>query len=416
MLLKTNFLLFVYLLVSASAYGTLAGGRPNAFSGGQNAFAGVVNPANAVWIADRYDFGGFWINQKGSLNNHDNNPFFPPGKINLAYKTKNFFVVDGAVHKHTKLKICSKIFDTSFSLVTYTLPAIVKVRTKTAFPIAGNTPIVIRNKTNVISGVFSFKLNDSHSIGISVDYLHFSHLRNGQQNSDNPLRSVSPGHVTNNGTDYSSGFGCTIGWRWKVTDRLDFGAAWSKKSYCGQFRKYRGFEPHHARNYTPYLFGAGFTYRMTSRIAGRLEVLWSNLGNLPDSNNNVLPDGSLNRNKRGSKRSPGPGLQDATYINAGMGYKVNEMLYVGMGYSHRIKLPRKGSNILSHTYTLQTIYDVLSLGANFIYQKHDLFLSVSYGFRNRVSGHMPVQVGGGRFTAKKQNVVLSISWGRPLLF
>lgn len=409
-MLKFLFLVNLFVL-PATAYGMLAGGRPNAFSGGQNAFAGVVNPANAVWIADRFDFGVFWVNQKSSLNNHNNNPLFSPGKIDLTYRSKDIFTADAAIHKQTQLQIGSKHFDSSFSLVVYTLPSTVKVQTKEPIPIAGRTPILVRNRTNVISAVFSLKLNASHSIGISVDYLHFSHRRNGQQNSDNPLRSVSPGHVTNNGTDYSNGIGFTIGWRWNITKKLGFGAAWSKKSYCGQFRKYRGFEPHHARNYNPYLFGAGFTYLFTSKLAGRLEVLWSNLGGLPGSNNNVLSDGSLNLNKRGSKKSPGPGLQDATYINAGIGYKVNPMLSVGTGFSHRIKLARESTNFLSHTYILQTTYDIISLGANFNYQKHDLFLSASYGFNNRVSGLMPIEVGGGSFTAEKRITSLSISWG-----
>lgn len=47
-------------LISSTAFGVVAGGRPNAVSGGHNAFAGVVNPANAVWIEDRFDIGVFW--------------------------------------------------------------------------------------------------------------------------------------------------------------------------------------------------------------------------------------------------------------------------------------------------------------------------------------------------------------------
>lgn len=395
----------------AAAYGALAGGRPNAFSEGTNAFAGVVNPANAVWLADRFDIGAFYVHQKSSLNNHDNNPLFPPGKIDLTHRTRDLFTADAAIHKHLKLNICSKDFDSSVSLATYTMPSYIKLRTKKPFRVAGTTPIVIHNKTDVISVVFSLKLNTCHSIGCSIDYLDFSHRRDGFQNSDNPLRSVSPGHVTNKGTDHSKGIGFSIGWRWNITENLDFGAAWAKKSYCGRYRKYRGFEPHHAENYTPQIVGAGFSYRFTSKVAGRLEMLWSNSGNLPNSNNNILSDGRLNLNKRGSRKSPGPGLQDATFINIGIGYKFNSMLSVGAGFSHRIKLPRKRSNILSHTYTLQTIYDSLSLGANFNYKKHDLFLSISYAFRNKVSGFMPIEVGGGKFSGEKQDIALSISWG-----
>lgn len=395
----------------ASAYGALAGGRPNAFSEGQNAFAGVVNPANAVWLADRFDIGAFWVHQKSNLTNHENNPLFPPGNLDLTHRSSNLFTADAAIHRRVKLKICSKEYDSSISLAAFSLPSYTKLRSKIPIPFAGNTPLRICYKTDVISAVFSLKLNAWHSIGFSMDYLYLSHRRDGYQNSDNPLRSVSPGHVTNNGIDHSHGIGFSIGWRWKITKDLDFGTAWSIKSYCGQFRKYRGFEPHHADNYTPHSVGAGFSYQFTSKLAGNFQVVWSNLGSLPYANNNVLPDGSLNLHKRGSNKSPGPGLNDATYFNIGIGYQLNAMLSVGASYSHRIKLPRKSPLILSHTYMIQTIYDIISLGANFNYQKHSLFLVTSYGFRNSVSGLMPLELGGGRFTGGKQNTSLSISWG-----
>lgn len=404
-------LLFLNLFaLFSTAHGALAGGRPNAFSEGANAFAGVVNPANAVWIKDRFDFGAFWLHQKSSLDNRDDNPLFLPGKTDLTYKTKNLFTADAAIHKHFKLKIGSKTYDSSVSFATYTTPTFLKLRTKRPIPISGTTPLAIYNKIEAKSIIFSLKINPHHSIGLSVDYLYFSHRRNGFQNSDNPLRSVSPGHVTNNGIDHSNGIGLTIGWRWNITKPLVFGAAWTKKSYCGQYRKYRGYEPHHAENYFPQTFGAGFRYLFTSKLAGRLEVLWMNLGNLPGSNNNILPNGRLNLHKRGSDKSPGPGLRDATFINVGIGYQLNSTLSLGMSFSHRIRLHRS-SNILSHTYTLQTIYDILSLGANINYQKHDIFLIFSYGFKNRISGHMPQEIGGGHFIAEKSIFSLSISWG-----
>lgn len=407
-----KYLLILNLFVIySSVYGGLAGGRLNAFSGGENAFAGVVNPANAVWIADRLDVGVFCVHQKLKMNNYDDNPFFSAGKISFTHRCKNLCTADVAIHKRVNWEIGPNILDSSISLAAYTQPSFIKLRTKQPIPLSGTTPVVLFDKTRVISTVFSLKFNTYHSFGFSIDYLSFSHRRGGFQNSDNLERSVSPGAVTNNGMDHSHGIGFSIGWRWNVTENLNFGAAWSKKSYCGQYRKYRGFEPHHAENYTPQIIGAGIGYRFMPKLAGRFEVLWMNLGNLPNSNSNILSDGSLNLNKRGSDKSPGAGLQDATYINIGMGYQCNLQLSIGAGFSHRIKLAKNNSNILSHTYTFQTIYDTLSLGANFNYRNHNLFFGFSYGFKNKVSGFMPKEVGGGRFATEKQNTSLSISWG-----
>lgn len=395
---------------SCDVYGELAGGRPNSFSGGNNAFAGVVNPANAVWLADRFDFGAYWVYQKATINNRDHNPLFLPGKADYTYKARNILTFDGAIHKHLKLRGANHEQDATITIATYTVPNVVKLQTKHPVPISGTTPIRIKRKTQIVSAIFSFKLNASHSIGFSLDYLRFSLLRNGYQNSDNPLRSVSPGHVTNNGTDVSSGLGFSLGWRWKITQRLDFGIAWVKKSYCGQFQKYRGFEPFHAKNYTPQTIGGGFSYKFSKKILGRLEVLWSQFGNLPNANNAVLPNGQLNLHKRGSSKASGPGLNDATLINVGLGYKWSEYLSLGAGFSHRIKLPKR-FNFLSHTYMQRTIYNTISLGANFKYEQHDLFFVLSNGFKNSIAGEMPEVLGGGSFVGDKKTTALSVSWG-----
>lgn len=400
------FLLLTLLGFHTSLYGTLAGGRPNTFSQGNNAFAGVVNPANAVWIPNRFDVGFFWTYQKSSINNRDNIPGFPPGKTDLTYRSKNLFTTDFSIHKH--FKICD--FDTSLSLATYTVPGTVKLKTKKPFPAVGKTPLAIQNKTEVFTAVFSFKLNEAHSVGFNIDYFTFSHLRNGFQNSDNALRSVSPGNVTNRGMDHSHGFGLTLGYRWNISKQLLFGMAWGRKNYCGQFRKYRGYEPWHAKNYSPQTLGAGFTYRFNTKWAGRLEVLWSNQGNVPSSNNSVFPDGTLNTNKRGSNESPGPGAQDATFINVGLGCKVNSILAIGGGWSHRIK-PRFSSNFLSHSYRRQVTWNILSIGANINYHKHDLFLTVSKGLNNHVSGRLPPALGGFRFSSDRETFSATLSYG-----
>lgn len=394
-------------LINIPIYGMLAGGRPNSISGGQNAFAGVVNPANAVWIKDRFDIGGFFIHQKAFLNNKDDNPLFPPGKINLTYKTEHLQTGDAAIHK--KLKV--KKYECSISLAAYTTPGYVKLKTKEPLQISGTTPILVEDKTQAISSIFSFKINEHHSIGLSLDYFYLSHRRNGFQNSDNPRRSVSPGHVTNNGMDHSVGSGLSLGWLWNINKHLTFGFAYIKKSYVGQYKKYRGYEPHHAKNYIPESIGAGFTYRFNKQIAGRLETLWTDYGNLPNSNNTILPNGKLNTNKRGSSKSPGSGLQDATLINLGLGYKINSMWALGAGLSHRIKLHRKSPYIISRSYTRQVVYDLATVGANFNYHHHDFFLTFSHGFKNNQSGEMPPELGGGKFSSEKSYDSLSIAWG-----
>ena len=147
--------MLAFSLISASVESTLAGGRPNSISGGQNAFAGVVNPANAVWIEDRFDIGFFGVHQRSSFDNQDNNPLFPPGKTNQAYKVGILTTADAAIHKRTHIKN----HECSFSLATYITPGYAKVRTKEPLPLTGTTPISVENKTQVFSSIFSLKFN-----------------------------------------------------------------------------------------------------------------------------------------------------------------------------------------------------------------------------------------------------------------
>lgn len=393
--------------ISNFSHAMVAGGRPNSISGGHNAFAGVVNPANAVWIKDRFDVGLFAVYQNSTFNNHNNNPRFNPGKINQTYREHYILTGDFAVHKRGKIKG----YECSISLATYTTPGQVKIRTKNPVPALGNTPLLLENKTQAISSIFSFKFNEMHSIGFSLDYFYLSHRRDGFQNSDNPLRSVSPGHVTNKGKDHSSGLGLTLGWRWNINKKLTFGLAYIKKSYVGQYRRYRGFEPDHAKNYIPQALGGGFTYLATQKLAGRLEVVWTNSGNLPSSNNSILKNGQLNTNKRGSKKAPGSGLQDATFINFGLGYKVNKALSLGAGLSHRIKISRNSPYIISHSYRRQVTYNLITFGVNYNYHKHDFFVTLSHGLDNHQEGYMPEQIGGGKFSSQKSFNAISLAWG-----
>lgn len=397
----------VLLLFYIDIHGMVAGGRPNSISGGQNAFAGVVNPANAVWIPDRFDAGLFVIHQDLAFNNHNNNPRFNPGNNNLTYHAHSIVTGDAAIHKRTKING----YECSFSLAAYTVPGYLKLRTKHPIPALGTTPLYIKDRTQAVSGIFSLKLQKNLSVGFSLDYFYLSHLRNGFQNANNPLRSVSPGNVTNNGMDHSEGVGLSLGLRWNITQSLAFGLAYIKKSHVGQFRRYRGYEPHHGKNYIPQSFGGGFTYRITPQVAGRLEVVWINYGNLPNSNNGVLPDGKVNTHKRGSNKSPGGGLQDATFINLGLGYKVNKMLSLGAGFSHRVELLRKSPYIVSRAYTRQVVYDLITFGVNFNYCKNDFFLTLSHGFENFQVGTLPREFDGGRFTSTKNYNALSLAWG-----
>lgn len=93
----------------------------------------------------------------------------------------------------------------------------------------------------IIAPTIAMKLGPNQSIGISP-LLGFQQIavQGLQALAGTPNLSVDPSHVTNTGSQNSTGFGVRVGYMRKLSSAVTFGAAYATKMHMSKFTQYAG--------------------------------------------------------------------------------------------------------------------------------------------------------------------------------
>jgi long-chain fatty acid transport protein len=102
----------------------------------------------------------------------------------------------------------------------------------------GNGSLGVDLSQLIVAPSAAFKLGADHSIGVAPLFAYQRFEMNGIQ----PFNgfSTSPGNVSNNGYDSSTGWGVRVGYYGRVSPNVAIGAAYATKMSMGEFDKYRG--------------------------------------------------------------------------------------------------------------------------------------------------------------------------------
>ena len=92
----------------------------------------------------------------------------------------------------------------------------------------------------------AYKINDQHSVGVSLQVAYQQFSAWGLNNFDNPGFSASPGKVTRKGREDSWGFGLSAGWQGQLTDSLTLGVVYNSKIDMDDFIKWANSTGTHA--------------------------------------------------------------------------------------------------------------------------------------------------------------------------
>ena len=91
-----------------------------------------------------------------------------------------------------------------------------------------------------VQGTYARELTPNVSIGIGPVLAAQRFKAFGLQAFDSTPPSADPGFVTNNGYDYSYGFGGRLGLQWEIVPALRFGASYQSRMYMSEFDDYSG--------------------------------------------------------------------------------------------------------------------------------------------------------------------------------
>ncbi len=254
---------------------------------------------------------------------------------------------------------------------------------------------------------YALKLNDRHAIGVMPILAVQRFEAKGLQ----PFRglSVAPDKVTNNGYDFSWGYGVRVGWLGQLTDRLAVGASAQSRLYMTEFDDYAGLFAEHGDIDVPPTVTLGLSFAVTPEVT--LVADWQRIffGQVKAVNNPndraPSPDVLL-----GSDEGLGFGWQDIDILKLGAQWRYSPQLTLRAGFSHASQLFDNGQ-ALFNVLAPATVRTHASLGLSYNYGRSGtLSLAYTRAFHKKISGSNPAFTGPQTGSVQMDQHELEVSW------
>ena len=275
----------------------------------------------------------------------------------------------------------------------------------TAIPLFGTTPAGVDLEQLIVAPTFSWRINPSNTVGLSLTFAYQMFSAYGLQNFDNAGVSTSPGHVTNNGQDTATGWGLRVGWIGQITPTVTLGATYQSQMTMSRFGKYQGLFANQGEFDIPANYAAGVAVRVNPKTVVALDVeriLYSGVPAIANPQSNIFGcpafGGANPANCLGGSAGAGFGWQDITVWKFGVAYEWNPALVVRAGYNHSDN-PIPPADALFNILAPGVVTDHVSLGATWtISPVQELTVAYMHAFTNSVTGPIPAAFGGGAAT------------------
>lgn len=372
----------------------------------QDSLAAASNPAGMAMVGTRYDIGiaNFRPDREASVS----------GSLNPALNTTydangedSFFVPELGYNKMisptTSLGV--SVYGNGGMNTTY----------DNGIPLFGTGRAGVDLSQLFIAPTVAYKLNDQHSVGLSLNLAYQKFKAEGLQNFDNAGFSSAPGSVTNNGSDSSTGWGVRLGWLGEIMPGFTIGLSWQSKTDMGKFDKYKGLFAEQGSFDIPENYGIGVAFKPTSALTIAADAMEIKYGDIK-SISNPLSKLTVSGNQLGSNDGPGFGWQDMTIYKLGISYAASPGLTLRAGYASG-KQPIPESETLLNMLAPGVVEDHLTLGATWTTEdKAEVTVGYMHAFSKSVngSGSIPASFGGGEANLKMQQNSFGIAYSRPM--
>jgi long-chain fatty acid transport protein len=312
----------------AHGYGLKAkgmGGASQALS--QDAFGGANNPASMVFAGSRLDLGvDLFMPKRDAERTGTGSPL--DGKVESDQTS--FYVPELGYNRMLGA-------DKSIGLTVYGNGGLNTDYPQGSFNcgapggnniLCGSGRLGVDMMQLMFAPTYAMKLNESHALGASllVGYQRFK--AEGLQAFDNAQQSESPGSVTNNGYDSSTGLGVRLGWQGKVGSAVTLGASYSSRLHMGKFEKYKGLFAEQGSFDIPSNFGIGLSLTPMAGITVAVDVNRINYSEVASVGGPGAVQAQL-----GSAHGPGFGWRDINVFKLGAQWKASDALTVRAGYN-----------------------------------------------------------------------------------
>ncbi len=226
-----------------------------------------------------------------------------------------------------------------------------------------------------------------------------------------PLRaySQSPADVSNNGYEWSYGYGLRLGWLGQVTNQLSLGASYQTRTYMTRFEKYAGILAGQGDFDVPPTLIVGLSYKATPNLTVLLDFQHIWYGDVKALANSGAPTGPFNL---GGDDGLGFGWKDQSIIKLGAEWKYNPDWTLRAGYSHATAA-FPGSQAFFNILAPATVQDHLTAGFSYRLNSSDeISTALTHAFDKRVSGSNPLFTGAQTGYVEMNQTELEVSWSR----
>ena len=243
----------------------------------------------------------------------------------------------------------------------------------------GNGRLGIDIAQLIVAPTLGYKLNDTHSVGVSPLLVHQTMKATGLQGFVGISNDAS--NLTDMGTDTSNGFGVRLGYLAKINDKLSFGASYSPKIAMSKFSKYKGLFAEDGGFDIPENYSLGLNFKATPAVTVAFDYERINYGGVKSVSNPMT-------------NTPNLGLADGR----GFGWKSIDVWKLGAEWKATSKLTmRAGLNIGDNPVQSRDItFNILApgvvtthytLGGTYALSKDtEVTMSYMYAPSNSVSG------------------------------
>ena len=281
----------------------------------------------------------------------------------------------------------------------------------------GGNPAGVDLSQLFIAPTVAYKISPNHSIGLSLNFAYQQFGASGLQFLDNPMFSSSPGNVTNNGKDSSTGWGVRIGWTGQITPELTLGATYQSKTQMGKLDKYKGLFANQGEFDIPENYGVGFAYKVTPAFTVAADVEQINYSKVA-SVGNTVDCFFAGMCQLGSTNGPGFGWRDVTVYKLGVSYDYSPALTLRAGYA-KLRQPIPASQTLFNILAPGVVEDHATLGATWALSSNsELSFMYMHAFKKDVNGSgsippgmPPAGFGGGEANLHMYEDSIGVSYG-----
>lgn len=328
-----------------------------------DAFAGVNNPASAVFAGSRLEVGADLFMPRRDMK-RTGSPM--PGLLDTAVDSgRNVFLIPEFGYNAVvsdRLAVGLSVYGNGGMNSSYPGGQTTCADFATGTPAPGMNAMCGVGKLGVdlmqliVAPTVAYKLDDRHALGLSPLLVYQRFQAYGLQGF--VMNSVNPTALTNRGADSSMGLGVRLGYMGKWSDAVSVGASYSPRISMGRLKKYAGLFADGGDFDIPENMGIGVAFQLTPGVqlaADFTRINYSKVGAI----GNASTAGAL-----GAAGGGGFGWRDVETLKLGVQWQMNAKTTLRVGVNRGTN-PVTGAHVTPNVLAPGVMKTHLSIGGTY---------------------------------------------------